>query len=239
LLPVLWIPALGESVFAERYLYFPSTGFAILAGWAAARVLESSRKGLVRVAAGALGLVVALGSWATWRRSEVWRDSVSLWSDAVRQSPASAAAQEFLCAALYGAGRFREAEERCRESLRLDATRVDARINLGNTLAVLGDLDGALSNLDEALRRRPGSVEAWTTRGLVRMAQGAPDDALASYARALEIDPNNAEARNVLGVAFARLGRPDDARRELARAVQLAPDREEYRRNLESLGGPP
>jgi tetratricopeptide (TPR) repeat protein len=239
LLPVLWIPALGEGVFAERYLYFPSAGLAILVGWAGVRVLESNRKSLLGAAAGAMTLVLALAGWATWQRSAVWRDSVSLWTDTVRQTPESAAAQEYLCAALYEAGRFQEAGERCREALRLDGTRVDARINLGNTLAVLGDLDGALASLDDALRLRPNSVGAWTTRGLVRMAQGASDDALRCYARALEIDPNNAEARNVLGVAYARLGRPDEARRELARAVQLAPDREEYRRNLESLGGPP
>lgn len=239
LLPVLWIPALGEGVFAERYLYVPSAGLALLVGGFAARVLESGRTSLVRAAAGSLAVVVALGGLATWNRSRVWRDSVSLWTDVVMRSPASAPAQEYLCSALYMAGRHEEAAARCRQALHLDESRVDARINLGNALAVLGDLNGALANLDEALRRRPNSVEAWTTRGLVRMAQGASDDALRCYARALEIDPNDAEARNVLGVAYARLGRPDEARRELARAVQLAPDREEYRRNLQSLGGPP
>lgn len=30
LLPVLYIPALGEDTFTERYLYLPSVGYAIL-----------------------------------------------------------------------------------------------------------------------------------------------------------------------------------------------------------------
>lgn len=241
LLPVLYTRVLGDVVFAERYLYFPSFGFTLLLAclWSAGterlgRWHTVSRNTLV---AAPLVVVVAYGAGTVWR-NPVWRDHLSLWSDAVRKSPGSAAAHEYLGFALYDAGRLTEAAESCRRALALDPTRVDARINLGNALAALGDFGGAAQALDEALRQQPRSVQALTTRGLVYMATGQPDLALESYRTALGFDPNSAEAHNVLGVALARLGRVEDAVRELREAVRLAPDRPEYRDNVRVLTTP-
>jgi tetratricopeptide (TPR) repeat protein len=238
LLPVLYAPVLGEGVFAERYLYFPSFGFTLLlaCGWTTLTArLHLSRKAVLAIPL----VVVAMYGVGTVRRNPVWHDHLSLWSDTVRKSPESAVAREYLCFALYEAGRFVGAVESCRRSLALDPNRLDARINLGNALTAVGDVRGAARELDEALRRQPRSVHALTTRGLIYMATGQPDLALDAYRRALAFDPNNAEARNVLGVALARLGRVHEAVRELREAVRLAPDHPEYRENLRVLTTPP
>ena len=232
LLPVLFTPVLGESVFAERYLYFPSFGFCLLAALGGAATLRGSGRNRVALGAGVL-LVVGVYGVMTMSRNMVWRDSLSLWSDVVRKVPDSAVAHEYLCAALYNAGRYAEAEASCLRSIDLDTTRVDARINLGNVLLVRGDLDGALTLFDEALRRRRNAVWAWTSRGLALMAKGHTAMALESYRQALSIDPNNAEAHNLLGVAYFHFGLRADAVKELREAVRLAPDSADYRYNLD------
>ncbi|MEK6777077.1 MAG: tetratricopeptide repeat protein [bacterium] len=165
LLPVLYIPALGEGVFAERYLYLPSLGFAILLALGMQRVRDRWPWGTVWVAvlAGFLLLSYTAGSVT---RNRVWADSLSLWTDTAEKSPTSAAAHEYLCYARYEAGRPREALESCRRALELDAGRIDARANLAMILSVLGDLDGAIAEFMEVLRLRPDFAEAYTNLGL-------------------------------------------------------------------------
>jgi hypothetical protein len=40
LLPVLYIPALGDNTFTERYLYLPSLGFVLLVALLIGRIIE-------------------------------------------------------------------------------------------------------------------------------------------------------------------------------------------------------
>lgn len=231
LVPALYIPAIGEGAFFERYLYLPVLGFAILVtlgGRAAIERWPRNRAGVGLI----LMLLVLAYSAGTVSRNRVWRDSLSLWSDAARKSPDSAAAQEYLCFAQYTAGQPRDALQSCRRALALDEGRIDARTNLATTLSVLGDLDGAIREFQEVLRRRPGSAHAHTNLGLVFMAKGRADLAIDSYRNALSANPGDAEAHNDLGVALAMTGRREEAIAELSAAVRLAPDNREYLSNL-------
>jgi tetratricopeptide (TPR) repeat protein len=235
LLPALYIPALGEGAFGERYLYLPVLGFAMLLTQAALAVTERWPRSRSTLGVVLMLLVVAYGA-GTVSRNRVWKDSLSLWSDAARKQPNSAVAHEYLCFAQYGAGRPAHALQSCRRALALDDRRIDARINLATTLSVLGDLDGAIREFHEVLRRRPTSAEAHTNLGLVYMAKGWTDLAIDSYRNALGANPHYAEAHNDLGVALAMTGRREEAIAELAAAVRLAPDMREYAANLASAG---
>ncbi len=168
----------------------------------------------------------------TVSHNRVWRDSLSLWSDTARKLPDSAVAQEYLCFAQYDAGRFRDGLQSCRRALELDEERVDARTNLATILSVLGNLDGAIREFQEVLRRRPSSAEAHTNLGLVYMAKGRVDLATESYRNALRANPYYAEAHNDLGVALAMMGRKEEEIAELSAAVRLAPDNRVYVANL-------
>lgn len=231
LVPVLYVRALGEGVLAERYLYLPVLGLGILAGWALSKI---PRRAVRWTLLGGIVVSLAVGSIA---RNRVWRDNVSLWSDAVRESPTNAAAHEFLGYALLEARRPAEAAESCRRALALDTGRNGARINLGVALSAEGKLDDSILAFRDALARQPASPEAWTGLGLVQMAKGQADQAVASYRSALASDPDYAEANNCLGVALARAGRVGEAREYLVRAVRSAPENPDYRANLRTVNG--
>lgn len=122
--------------------------------------------------------------------------------------------------------------------------RADARISID-------DLDGALADLDEALRAAPSDALAFAHRGQVYARKAAKcsgdddadgalaafADARADYEAALVLDPNLAGAHNNLGVcrqerahALRRLGRDEEAsvdergaRSAFDRAIALAP----------------
>jgi protein O-mannosyl-transferase len=233
LLPALYIPAPGEGAFFERYLYLPVLGFAILATQGARKVINRWPRSR-RVVCVLLILLVLAYTAGSVSRNQVWRDNLSLWSDTARKIPDSAAAHEHLCFAEYDAGRPRDVLQNCRRALELDKGRIAARINVATTLSVLEDLDGAIQEFQEVLRRRPNSAEALTNLGLVYMAKGRADLAIEMYHNALRANPSYAEAHNDLGVALAMTEHREEAVAELLATVRLAPDNREYASNLEA-----
>jgi len=77
LLPTLYIPALGEGAFYERYLYLPVLGFGILLVLAYQTLIE--RWPAVRRGVGALlAFLVLVYAGGAVNRNRVWRDSLSL-----------------------------------------------------------------------------------------------------------------------------------------------------------------
>lgn len=233
ILPTLYVPAIesGSSVFGERYLYLPVLGMAWGIGFVAS--LAARKTGWTRgAAAGSVALLLSVCVSLSLARSPAWASSLSLWTDAARKSPHSAAAHEGLCFALYDTGRIPEALSACERSIAIDPARVDARINRANALLALRRPEAALREADEVVARRFNSAEAHTVRGLALMALGRADEALAAYRQALVIDPEHAEAHNDLGVALVHLGRPDEARTHFDRAVRAAPGNPEYVWNL-------
>jgi tetratricopeptide (TPR) repeat protein len=103
------------SIMAERFLYLPSVGFSIAAGWALCRV--SSMLGRLVSASGAVRMVVAVALPAvvlcafgmrTYVRNADWRDSLSLWRSAVAAAPNSFKTHQGLANALWNDSRHEE-----------------------------------------------------------------------------------------------------------------------------------
>ncbi len=66
---------------AERFLYLPSIGFCLAAGWAVGRLLERPRLP-ARLVWGALALLVGLGIVRSDLRNRDWSDKATLWGAA-------------------------------------------------------------------------------------------------------------------------------------------------------------
>ncbi len=233
LLPALYIPALGENVFAERYLYLPSFGFVLLAGSLVSRI--SARRA---VAAAAIVVSLAgLYSAGTIMRNPVWKDNYSLWADAVSKSPDSVSAHEYFGYALYERGLLDKAIEQYRLALMLDPARTDAHVNLGLAYFSKGWLEGAVREYQAALTLSPGDVEAHDNLGLAYAGMGLNDKAIEQHLAALRLNPEYANAHNNLGAAYANSGMMDKAVEHFREAVRLRPDNETFRENLSRAYG--
>ncbi|MDA8083647.1 MAG: tetratricopeptide repeat protein [Nitrospiraceae bacterium] len=134
LIPCLYLPAVGYSyyVFAERYLYLPSAGFAILAAAVAGkRVIENVPGKLTPtlLAAVLAGLLVVC-SVLTRERSGVWKNDFTLWSDVVQKSPDSAIAHNNLGNAYERRGDVSSAIREYEAAVTINAGYVDAQNSL-------------------------------------------------------------------------------------------------------------
>lgn len=141
---------------ADRYLYLPMTGVAVLAGimWCRAWRRVPAR-GAMTLAAGGILLGAALAA-GTVARIRVWQGSLSLWQNTAARNPQSSTAANNLAFALHDHGRHAEAVASWRRAVELTEGRQGALwAGLALGLAALGHRDMADAAANQALTLEP------------------------------------------------------------------------------------
>jgi len=90
----------------------------------------------------------------------------------IKRNPRNAYAYNFLGSALYETGQFDASRDAYRAALRLRPGYLGARVSLSHVLRKLGDINGALSQANEALRQHPGDGDALYAAALANAARG-------------------------------------------------------------------
>jgi tetratricopeptide (TPR) repeat protein len=234
LLPVLYIPALGENSFAERYLYLPSAGYVILL---AAVLLWVKEKLPHTVKSVTVVLIVLTGLYTvgTVNRNNIWKNNFVLWADTVRKSPDSPFAHTSLGNEYASRGNLDMALAEYQTALRLRPDYVVAHINLGILYKWRGQLDMAIAEYQRALRLRPDYADVHYDLGNAYEAEGQWDMAITEYQTALRLKPNYANAHFNLGVAYLRKGAVDMAKGEFEAGLKISPDNQKALRILNSI----
>ncbi len=127
----------------------------------------------------------------------------------------------------FDASRFSEAAEEFRKAVAANPASVPARVNLGSTLAQIGDLKGALEQYQEAIRISPSNAAAHYNLGLLLAKQNQHDQAILHFQSVLGLNPNDAEARFQLAQELVKSARGEEALAEFSRVVESDPDNEE------------
>lgn len=222
LLPVLYIAGLGRNTLAERYLYLPSVGQALLVSAVVEQLMERRRQPALALAAVAFVVSVVFAA-ATVQRNFVWRSDEILWSDTVGKSPRSSIAREALGYALLQQGRIDDAIVQLRAALAISPDLPEAHNNLGVALGQQGRLAEALEHLRRAIAADPRYAEAYNNLGNVYAAMGRTGEAAEQFAIATELEPDFSEAFRNLALARTAQGRRDEALAALEAAVTVNP----------------
>jgi putative PEP-CTERM system TPR-repeat lipoprotein len=133
------------------------------------------------------------------------------------------------------AGRFDDAKVRAEKAIAKDARSVDAQILGANALAGLKDLDGAVAQVEDALRIDPTRSGTYSNLGVLELSRGKKDAAERAFSRAVELQPDSAAAHLALGNFRALTGQTQAAEQSLARAVQIEPRNALVNRALANL----
>jgi len=219
---------IGLEMIYEHRLYLPMLGFALIVSSLLFHFLSKQRLWAIVVSA---VIIISLCT-GTYVRNRVWRDSITLWSDAVSKSPQSNRAHLNLGVVLMEQERFTEAVSHFSEALRIKPDYAMAHINLGTALKEQGSLEEAISHFSEALRIRPDYAEAHNNLGTALAQQGNLKKAVGHFFKALRIEPDFADAHYNLGVALERQGRLKKAIKHFSVALRIKPDYPEAHNNL-------
>jgi Flp pilus assembly protein TadD/predicted aspartyl protease len=137
------------------------------------RRADQARSGLVRAALRAAEFDLAR------RQAEI----------RVKASPRDPGVLAQYADALWGAGRFDDAERTYRETLTLDPRHPRAIHGIARSLLSLNQLDAALDQAQSALRLTPDDAEIHSTLGAIYERMFRYDDATASYLRFVDLLP--------------------------------------------------
>lgn len=161
LLPVLYIAGVGDNTFAERYLYLPSVGFAILLALFFDWIRSHLQRGIAIYVAALLALsVLSAYSIATVSRNKVWKDDFTLYADMIRKSPDAAMPHNNLGHILSDKGWIDYAIVQYQIAISLDPNFVAAHNNLANALYKKGLLDYAIREYQIVLSLDPNNRDA-------------------------------------------------------------------------------
>ena len=233
LLPVSnWILPSG-LIMAERYLYVPSFGFALIAGmiWSSIRAKEIRRI----LAAG----VMVFAALLCISHNYIWQDNLTFYANMVRVLPENIRGRQGYGVALLDINRVPEAREQFEAGLRiarnapllvgLAGTRIRMEHHCGNARPLLNEAlaiqqndyfarwslaeclerEGEMRAAEQTYRRAVGDAQFPDSRllfdwGRTLERTSRPAEALQAYRRAALIDPNDFAIRQKV----ARLSQP-------------------------------
>ncbi len=209
---------------AERTLYLPSVGLALVVGggW---RWLSAARPGWRRPAAAALVAVLALFSARTWGRTPTWRDTGTVLGVLAREHPESFRVRWLEGERLEAQGRLDDALGELRRAAELVPRHYRLRLQYAQALLEAGRYDEAIAGFRAAVDMVPEFAEPHVYLMVALLRAGRPREAVEAGREALKWVPDHRGVYHQLAIALDRTGdwaAALDARR---RSIQLGGDR--------------
>lgn len=263
LVPVLGLVQVGMQFAADRYTYLPALGLLLMLVYAVPTeaLQRASLAPAGRLLAAAVVLVLV---GLTAARARVWRDTDTLYLDALAVAPDNAMVHKLLGQRRLWLHDTDGAVRHLTEAVRLRPRFSAGHAALGMALWRKGDLPGALQHITQALLLEPGLKDAPEALGTILQESklpnparavhihaigsaldraGRPAQALPFYLEALRLDPDQAAAHNDLGVVLAERGQAAQAAEHFQAALRARPGWAEPTENLKILqrqaGGTP
>ncbi len=227
LAPVIGLVQVGSQARADRYMYVPMVGLAIMLAWASADLVAQWPR--AKPAVIALAAVACVGCAAlTTIQAQYWKNSESLFRHALDVTSGNYLAHYNLGVALSAnPKRIPEAVREYEAALRIRPDYAEASNNLGAALSNNPDrLPEVIADYQAALRISPNLATAHNNLGnALSKVPGRLPEAIAEYQAAIRIQPDYAEAHNNLGIALSSIpGRISDSIAEYEAAIRLKPD---------------
>jgi tetratricopeptide (TPR) repeat protein len=232
LAPVIGILQVGSQAHADRYTYLPEIGLALLLIWTVADLSARwpYRRPLLSVLS--VAIVVAL-TFSAHTQASYWKDSETLWTQALSHTSDNLTAELNLGEAVYRLGRIPEAIGHFERALQIDPNQASVYSSMGAALLEIGRPDESLVSLQKAIELDPKSSDAHYNLGNTFLQMGRANDAVAYYKHALALAPDDTETMNNLAWTLATS--PDALVRDGSKAVQVAERADSLTNNSNSI----
>ncbi|MBK8847209.1 MAG: tetratricopeptide repeat protein [Bacteroidetes bacterium] len=212
---VLMLIPVGPTIFSERYTYISSVAVYLVLFYLLHKYLSKQ----LFVATTMLAAIVF--AVLTYNRCAVWKDSITLWTDATQKYPTAGLALNNLGDACYKLGMIEEAEKHFTSSINANGEYAQAWFNRGNCRGQLNRIQDAYTDLNRSIALKKDYAEAYNKRGQALSIMGKPQEALKDYTKSLELKPNNPEVYYNLSLYWHGQQNTAEACRYLRMSLEL------------------
>ena len=218
LLPESSILALLNRIFEHR-LYLPMVGFSIFAAVLIYYLAHKRRAVLISI----LAILITLYSTLSYMRNIVWRDDLTLWSDAISKSPHKLRPYNERGLFYLERGMFDESIADFSLALQINPYYLDGYCNRAHAYELKKEYQSAFTDYDKALTVNPNYTKAYINRGTLYYVLKDNAKAIADYQRAVSIDSGDAMAFTDLAIVYSAVERKEDAVVNLRKALKIDP----------------
>jgi len=207
------------TVKAERLLYLPSVGWALLVAIGFDRLLRAPRYRSI----GTLALIAVVAAFGvrTWLRNGDWIDNGTLFESMARSAPCSAKARYNFGVALQDKGALAAAVAEYKEALAIASWTEGAAFGIGVSSEKRGHVADAISWYQQALEIAPDYSDAHTNLCHVLFDSGQFAAAATACRKGLRYKPADANLLKGLGASMVALGDTDKGLELLRRSLAL------------------
>jgi tetratricopeptide (TPR) repeat protein len=220
ILLVLQVFPARTTVIAERYSYIPSIAFFLLLAYFYIRYYEKNKNKRTTVTAILVVYIVSM-MILTFNRSQVWKDSLTLWENVLKKNSEIPVALNNYGLAKSELGLYSEAIKSYDKLLSIKPDYPDGHINRGFAREQLGDTTGALQDYSRAIELDPANILAYSNRAMLWSDLGDSVDAFKDINYALKLQPNESMLLRNLGLIYIAFGKPAQSLIYLDAAISI------------------
>jgi tetratricopeptide (TPR) repeat protein len=220
---VIQLLPVGDAVMADRYMYIPSIGLFFIIAYYVDFFWQKNKA--TRIATLSLLVLYSLMlSCMTYQRIGVWKNSFTLWNDAVINYPNNNDRGYMnRCDMYYDMGNYSGALHDYKEMLKMAPKNGKICIGMGRVKRIMGDQEGAMKEYNKGIALRP-CYEGYLNRGILYMDLKNYDAALADLDIALKFDSLRYEPYNNKGIIYYETGNYPLALKYYNKSIQLNPN---------------
>jgi tetratricopeptide (TPR) repeat protein len=219
LVPVIGLVQVGWQGHADRYTYLPQIGLYIMISWMVVDFTALWHRQREILTTCAAIVITALG-WRAWAQTAYWRDSETLFRQALAVTANNDVAENNLGIVFQQQGKLDEAISLLQSAVDLRPDNSPAQENLAKALLQKGRISEALVHYRKLFELQPDNFEVHNIVGTVLVQQGRIREGVEEWQKVLAVQPDNGNAMSNLAWVFATA--PDDSLRDGPQAVKLA-----------------
>ncbi len=221
---VVQIISVGMTVVSERYAYVSYIGLLFIIARYYCDITDgkwnvgSWVKPAIQLALVGCAILCAV---LTWERSKVWKDGITLFSDALQKEKTSPIPYYNRAMAKYHTNDFAGAIQDFDSAIRIYNKDVDYFLNRGASKFALNDFTGGLADFKEILKLNPNHADAMINCANAEAMLNNFPAALDYFNKAIALKPNEKLAYFNRGHLYFRMNQLDSACEDWRHALDM------------------
>ena len=219
--PVIHL-TVGFCSVAERYTYVPYIGLIFIVPSMMFSKYKTSSKNVKSLFYIALAIFLIAFSISSFIRTEVWKSSITLWTDVIEKYPDnSVLAYNNRADVKAKAGDYEGAIKDLDKAIAQTQDYFSLYCNRGKDRIETNDIKGALEDFTKSIALCPKFVESYSGRGLAKSKMNDYEGALIDFSKAIELSPLDPKNYNNRGNVLSEMKRYTDAIKDFNKAMEM------------------